>query len=120
MKKKDIDFPLPSSSHDIYYGMFAEWQEYTCIVCFEAPVEDCIKHIATVLAWDDGVYHRTSSYPRLSVTNVETDDAACLKPAKWFTYQEIAHGIYSGTNASHSPQIWVDVDKGVFYFRETD
>src|SRR4051812_33992433 len=52
-KEQDITFPLPASAHNIYYGIYGEWQAYTLIVRFDAPVQDCIKHIDTVLAWDD-------------------------------------------------------------------
>lgn len=31
---KDIDFPFPQSSHDIYYGFYADWQAYTLLLAF--------------------------------------------------------------------------------------
>ena len=119
-KEKDIDFPLPESAHNIYYGIYGEWQAYTMIVRFDAPVRDCIKHIDTVLAWDDKNYNRTSSYPRVTVTKVEPVDAGFLTPTSWFTPHKIAHGIHVGEGGGHVPQIWIDTDKGTFYFRETD
>lgn len=60
IKEKDIDFPLPVSSHDIYYGMYADWQAHTLIVRFTAPLHDCMKQIDNVIAWDDKNYKRTS------------------------------------------------------------
>jgi len=42
--------------------MYGDWQAYQRLVRFEAPVEDCIRHIDAVLAWDDKLYNRTSSY----------------------------------------------------------
>jgi hypothetical protein len=119
-KEREIDFPLPASSHDIYYGMYADWQAYTLVVRFEAPVDDCIKHMATAVAWNDKVYKRTSSYPRVSVTNVDYVNAGGLDPVPWFTPHTITHGLFTGTNSSHTPEIWVDLDKGIFYFKETD
>jgi hypothetical protein len=119
-QKKDITFPLPTSAHNIYFGIYGEWQAYTMIVRFDAPVQDCIKHIDTVLAWDDKNYSRTSSYSRVTVTNVEPVDAGFLTPTAWFTPDKITHGIHVGEGGSHVPQIWVDSDKGTFYFRETD
>jgi len=119
-KEKDIAFPLPRSAHNIYYGIYGEWQAYTMIARFDAPTQDCLKHIDAVLAWDDKTYNRTSSYPRVTVTNVEPVDAGFLTPTSWFTPDKIAHGVHVGEGGSHVPQIWVDLDKGTFYFRETD
>jgi hypothetical protein len=119
-KKKDITFPLPESAHNIYFGGFWGGQAYTMVVRFDAPTNDCIKHIGTALAWDDRIYNRTSSYPRVAVTNVAPVDAGFLTPTRWFNPDKITHGIYAGVWGSHTPQIWVDWDKGVFYFRETD
>jgi len=120
IKEKDITFPLPESARNIYYGIYGEWQAYTMIVRFDAPVQDCIKHIDTVLAWDDKNYNRTSSYPLVTVTNVEPVDAGFLTPTSWFTPDKITRGIHVGESGGHVPQIWVDSDSGTFYFRETD
>jgi len=118
--EKDIIFPFPESAHNIYYGIYGEWQAYAKIVRFDAPVQDCLKHIDTVLAWDDKNYNRTSSYPRVTVTNVEPVDAGFPTPISWFKPDKITHGIHVGESGSHVPQIWVDSDRGTFYFRLTD
>jgi hypothetical protein len=120
IKEKDIDFPLPASSHDIYYGAYADWQASTLVVRFTAPTQDCIKQIETVIAWDDKIYSRTSSYPRVTITNVEPVDAGWLGSVSWFTPNAITNGIYTGTNSSHTPEIWIDLDKGIFYFKSED
>jgi len=120
VKKKDVDFPVPPSSQDIYYGIYEDWQAFTLIVRFQAPVQDCLSEIDTVIAYDDKIYTRTSSYPRITVTNVAPQCAGCLNSATWFTPNTISNGIYAGQDSSHTPQIWVDLDKGIFYFMETD
>jgi hypothetical protein len=118
--KADIRFPLPSSAHDIYYGEYGAWQAYGMLVRFDAPVQDCLKHIDVVLAWDDRTYSRTSSYPRVALTNVEPVDAGFPTPVSWFTPHKITRGIHAGAFGSHAPNIWVDLDKGTFYFMEMD
>jgi len=118
--EKDIKFPLPPSAHNVYYGIYGEGQAYTMIVRFDAPAQDCLTHIDAVLSWDDKIYSRTSSYPRVTVTKVERVDAGYLSPTPWFTPDRIKHGVHVGENGGHVPQIWVDLDKGTFYFRETD
>ena len=120
IKEKDIDFPFPASSHNIYHGKYGEWQAYTRLVRFEAPAEDCLKHIDAVLAWDNKIYGRTSSYPRVQVTHVNAVGTGYLGPTPWFDPGSIKRGIYAGESSSHTPEIWVDLDKGVFYFKETD
>jgi len=120
LKESDIDFPLPASSSNIYYGMYADWQAYTSIVRFKAPVEDCISHIDKVIAWNDSTYRRKSSFPRTKVTQVDRQGAGWLDPATWFTPETITNGLYVGDSASHMPQIWIDLDKGIFYFKEND
>ncbi|MEO8614590.1 MAG: hypothetical protein ABI600_05565 [Luteolibacter sp.] len=120
VKNPDVDFPLPATSSEIYYGMYADWQTYTRIVRFKAPVEDCISHIDSVIKWDERMYHRTSSYLRKKVSRVDHQGAGCLEPAKWFTPETITDGLYEGKDSSHTPQIWVDLDRGIFYFKVTD
>lgn len=120
IKDPDVEFPLPASSSEIYFGMYADWQAYTRIVRFKAPVKDCVSHMDAVIAWSDRMNHRTSSYPRKKLSRVDHQGAGCLEPAKWFTPDTITDGLYQGKDSSHTPQIWVDLDKGIFYFKETD
>ena len=121
IKEDDIDFPLPAASHNINYAMYGDWQAYQRFVRFEAPVEDCIRHIDVVLAWNDKMYKRISSYPRIEVASVEPHRGdSMMGPVPWFDVDKIRHGIYVGKASSHTPEIWVDRDRGVFYFYETD
>jgi hypothetical protein len=115
-QKAGIELPLPTSSHNITYYAHTEWQECQYAVRFEAPVEDCIRQIPVVLAWDDKFYKRISSHSQTNVTHV---DPVSDVPA-WFDIQKITNGIYTGDNGSQKPQIWIDRDRGVFYFLETD
>lgn len=110
-----FDFPLPASSHNVRFYYHSEWIEYEFAVRFEAPVEDCKKQIPIVLAWDDKAYNRTSSYPIISVTNVGHQSSV-----NWFDTDKITNGIYAGENGSHKPSIWIDQNRGIFYFMETD
>ena len=105
IKEKDIDFPLPASSRNIYYGMYGDWQAYTRLVRFEAPVEDCLKHIDAVIAWNDKMYQRTFLYPRVQVTHVDQVSAGNLNPAPWFYPGGLTRGLYIGESSSHTPEI---------------
>lgn len=121
IREKDIHIPLPASSHNINYAMYADWQAYQQFVRFEAPVEDCIRYIDLVLEWDDKIHKRKSSYPRLTVTGASPlDGDSMMGSIPWFDVNKIRHGIYTGKASSHTPEIWVDTDRGIFYFYETD
>ncbi|MEO6052890.1 MAG: hypothetical protein ABIP97_02660 [Chthoniobacterales bacterium] len=121
-KKVVGDFPLPDSCRNVTYGIYADWQAYTCLVRFEAPVDVCIKQIDTVLAWDNQVYKRDKSYGREEIGKTVQGDTSTgwLKEVPWFKPGTIKRGIYTGENSSHIPQIWVDTEKGVFYYKEED
>lgn len=119
-REKDITFPLPLSARNIYFGEAGAWQACTMIARFDAPAVDCIKHIDTVVACDNKNYNRTSSYARVSVTNIEPVDTGFIENASWFNPHRITRGIHVGESGSHVPQIWVDLDRGTFYFRLTD
>ena len=121
IKVKDIDFPLPPTSHNINYAMYADWQAYQRLVRFEAPSEDCIRHIDAVIAWHNKQHKQTSSYPPTEVTTVVPHDGdQTMGPTPWFDVDKIRHGLFAGKDSSHTPQIWVDRDRGVFYYFETD
>ena len=120
VKGKHLRFPFPKSAHHIQYALYGDWQAYDCRVRFEAPVQDCLDHMATVIAWNDQPYHRKSDYPRTEVTRVDPVGAGYLEEIPWFDVDAIHHGIALGKSASHTPRIWVDTDRGVFYFAESD
>jgi len=118
--KTDIRFPLPASCSNIYYAVYGDWQAYVEVVRFQAAVTDCIKHVDVVTAWDNATYKRTNSYSRGSIKSVQHQGCAWLDPVAWFDPDKITNGIYAGQEGSHLPQMWIDEDRGLFYFRETD
>ena len=118
IREKEIHFPLPASSSDIYYGVYGDWQVYSNIVRFTAPVDDCIRHVDTVIAWHNQMHTRKFTYPRIPVTSVEPQGVGQLEHADWFTPDSIKHGLYVGKSSSE-PEMWIDLDRGIFYFRET-
>jgi hypothetical protein len=118
IQKEDIHFPLPASSTDIYYGVFADWQVYSNIVRFSAPVDDCLRHVDTVIAWHNQLRNRKFTYPRISVTTVAPQGVGQLEHVDWFTPDRIKNGLYVGKSSSE-PEMWIDLERGIFYFRET-
>jgi len=117
---KKLGFPLPKGCFNVTYAEVADWQLHDIYARFEAPVDVCLRHIDTVLAWHDSMYKNNTSYPKAEITNSMRGGGDLTIPAPWFDLDKLKHGIEAGTNASHQPMIWVDTDRGVFYFHETD
>lgn len=119
MKEKDIGIPLPKSAHNINYAMYADGQTYERFVRFEAPVEDCIKHIDVVLAWHDKMFKRTSSYDPRHISSVAPHGGdKTMGPTPWFDVDKTVNGLYIGEDEMLKPQIWIDLDRGIFYFMD--
>jgi hypothetical protein len=38
----------------------------------------------------------------------------------WFTPDAIQSGVEGGKRRSHQPRVWVDTDRGVFYYEYMD
>jgi hypothetical protein len=122
------DFPFPSSAHDIYYAQFACWQDYESLVRFQAPVKDCLASIPAVLKWarDDGSVQKPASYHPIHLKAAAVlPDSDDQHPVPWFERAVITHGVYAGWQSVDTPKewwpvdIWIDTDKGVFYFKQT-
>jgi hypothetical protein len=43
-----------------------------------------------------------------------------LRPVTWFDGASITRGVFAGEDSSHTPNVWVDLDAGRFYYRSTD
>lgn len=50
--------------------------------------------------------------PRVSISPV--------LPAPWFAPGDIRKGLVAGATRSHTPGIWIDTERGVFYYQYTD
>lgn len=118
-RRGKTDFPFPDSSHDIYYAVFGDWQSYECLIRFDAPPADCEAAVATILAWHKSAMHSSTPYQARPFSG-PIANSSFLHPVPWFDAAVITRGLYAGEDASHTPNIWVDLDAGRFYFRSTD
>lgn len=122
--------PLPAGARNVEYAVWSHWISFIVLVRFEAPPEECVKHIDTILTWHDEKNPalttlqkrrpRPPSYSGVPVTHVDRVDTSVLKPVPWFNPHLITRGIHAGVPGSHTPEVWVDLERGVFYYRETD
>ena len=41
-----------------------------------------------------------------------------MGPTPWFDVDKITNGLYTGKDDMLKPQIWIDLDRGVFYLMD--
>jgi hypothetical protein len=115
--------PLPPTARNIQFYKWWQFNFFREFVRFEAPVADCIKHIASVrVAWGNEFdYLRNDFEP---VHNLEKPPMpSCLaheRGVTWFDPQNIRKGLTAGGGGSGIPTIWVDTERGVFYYELSD
>jgi hypothetical protein len=123
---------LPADATNIQFASYSEWVAYLHVVRFEAPAETCRAYAQAVLEAHNRAnpQHRvraslwTAGTPEPSETG-EAPDAIGMRgdwcagapvAAPWFRPQDVARGLEGGGN----PKVWVDLDRGVFYFWQSD
>jgi hypothetical protein len=104
---------LPESARDVQYAWVVGGMQYTQqYVRFEAPVDDCYAQAKRIL--------RTNQ-PTFSKTSRPLGPPSCEQlHTKWFDVDKIAEGVVAGDGSDHGPQIWIDTQRGVFYYYLTD
>ena len=55
---------------------------------------------------------------RVKLVKVNVD--ASPQISQRFEVQAIRHGIAGGSGPHHSPKVWIDTDRGVCYYKQTD
>jgi len=118
----NAQFPpgVPNSAKNIRYAAYNEWMAVLEVVRFEAPADDCIAHAERIIA-DFNAQNPDRTIPGLRPMNAvpEVDRSTPLS-LDWFSPESIKHGLVGGESNSHTPVIWIDTDKGVFYYQYSD
>ncbi|MDI1311841.1 hypothetical protein [Prosthecobacter sp.] len=123
--KQGIRFPLPSTAHNIQIAQYSFGFAYELLVRFEAPVSVCEQHVAEVLKWDEKNRHDKGMPKQDELSTEKVDhvgyiENSTLKPTPWFALGTLKRGLHVGKPGCSVPEIWIDQEKGIFYFRETD
>ena len=115
--------PLPDSARNIQYFTRFHWQAFSDFVKFEAPVKDCLDHVDVVIAdWQEDYDGRSLGRPLSPI-------AEPIQPIHfvvdehgldWFDPHTIKEGESAGAGGSCRPRIWVDTQRGIFYYMMTD
>jgi hypothetical protein len=127
LAEKNCPISMPQSATNIQYGIWSLWQASMTYVRFEAPVDDCLKHAEKVLN------EHALSCNLTGVSIVTNTDLPKLPnpgtPAKnfdvsWFDVEAISGGIQfelkSDPNRNSSPIIYIDQNRGAFYYKYYD
>lgn len=102
---------LPTSAHDVQYAgaYYMASPAFETFFRFEAPVQDCLEHAKT-------------EYPDMTLQAIDRvfqpESTMGLK-VDWFDTAKIKHGLI-GTHKGSCATIWIDTERGVFYFHNTD
>lgn len=108
--------PLPAEAKNIGVASYRQWIEFAQYVRFEAPVDVCLKYAAVVAPGaalqpvDDYQLERDARPIREGV----------LKDFVWFDLAKAKNVVGAGGTPNQMANVWVDQDRGVFYFRKTD
>jgi hypothetical protein len=125
--------PVPISAKSIKSSETGFGLAYDFQLMFKAPYADSERAAEKILAM-----HRSQSqipqpdYVRVHIENgkylrTKWEDSFVLKSwaraegcKPWFQPDRIINGIFVGAIGGHVPQVWIDKDRNVLYFRETD
>jgi hypothetical protein len=121
--------PLPDSAKKVQYALYYEWIAVTELVRFEAPVEDCCA-IAKQIVDQHNAKQPRGSWQMPGLRPIVPDGQDRDRPtrvsdmpelsAPWFAPDTIRKGLVAGANGSHTPAMWIDSERGVFYYQYTD
>jgi len=122
--QKECPIPLPAGATNISFARWGEGTGFEDYVRFEAPPQICLAHVAVVLSGPQSSAARgatSAPSPRTSkITSSPSPIRSANVDVSWFDVQNIRSGVTAGEGGSHKPTIWVDTERGVFYYHLTD
>lgn len=123
--KSGFAFPFPEAAKNIQFATYSFGFAYEWLVKFEAPVSVCEQHVAEVLKqheirWKSTGMPKQEALLTEEIDHVEYTEFGTLKPTPWFDPGSIKKCLHVGRPGCSTPEIWIDREKGVFYYRLTD
>ena len=111
---------VPDSAKNIHYAVYAEYVAFLECVRFDAPVDDCIAHAQQVLAQFNAQHPNAQIQGLRPIKETVMIDEQSPLSLPWFDPQSIKTGLVGGERGSHQPSIWIDAEKGIFYYHYSD
>ncbi|MDY7011409.1 MAG: hypothetical protein SVV80_11765 [Planctomycetota bacterium] len=115
--------PLPGSARNIQFYKWRQWNLFVEYVRFEASPQECLGHMQKVLEHWRSVFSAPDypdHEPPKDIEETPTEALGEQFDVTWFDVQNIRKGKIAGGGGSGVPMIWVDTERGVFYYRLTD
>jgi len=110
--RKHITIPLPDEATNIRFAGYREWIAAEDYLRFEAPVAVCLNHAAVILP-KANLQAQQATIPTVNANS----SSAHFKDLSWFDLGN-ASNVVSASEGTMS--IFIDQDRGVFYYRFTD
>jgi hypothetical protein len=118
--QRECPIPLPASAHAVQYAWIVGGLQYTFqFVRFEAPVADCFAHAQSLFA-ENAAHNPRYKVPTFVPTSHPSAPGCSELHTEWFDIQNIVDGKSAGNGPGNGPQIWIDTERGVFYYYLTD
>ena len=117
--KKHIPIHLPETATAIQYASYGEWQIYEGFIKFQAPVNDCIANARFVIEENQKrLPQRKSDLDQefRPIVKSFSPTSNYLGTLPWFDVDKISKGIAIGADGDSQPHIWIDTEKGIFYY----
>ena len=108
---------LPEGATNIQYAVWSLWQASQTFVRFEAPVEVCLQHAEDILKsysrnLERVLTHTNASGP-ISMPLLISPGALNLT---WFDLPKFTAGLEYKLITMPTPTVWVDTNRGCFYY----
>lgn len=117
--RKHCPIALPPTASEIQYALYGDWQIADQHVKFRAPVKDCIDNARLVLA-ENKKHHpqRHSDFDQdlELVTKPVSPTSIFFRRLPWFDTVTITKGGSLGGDGDMQPHIWLDTERGIFYY----
>ena len=115
-----FSWPFPPGAHDVQYATRAGGlQNCESYVRLEAPVEECYALAAAIFA-DEAKHLPHYTFPTFQPVSHPPREKGGGLPIGWFDNDHIAKGAVAGEGWGWQSQIWIDDERGVFYYKVTD
>jgi hypothetical protein len=121
--RQQFEFDYPESAHDIQFACYYEWIAIEEFVRFAAPVDDCVAFAEATIAQHNEAHPDRPARELCPIAEAgdfpEPARSTALSIA-WFNPKAIRQGFAGGNIGSHTPQLWVDTERGIVYYKYTD
>jgi hypothetical protein len=113
--RKHLAIALPDEATNIRFSGYRQWIAADDIMRFEAPVEVCLQHATMMLSG-----RKLEPLDGKDLAEVATRPISSnFQDVSWFDLAKATNVVHA-RGGSHQPAIWIDQDRGTFYYHMTD